>query len=513
VNPFDYQKDAHRECRIAVAQIPPGRPRTILLQAPTGSGKTVIASMIMRAAVDKGSPVLFLAHRRELVYQASDKLKAFGVDHGIIMSGEFPDTWAGTQVASDATFRARAFRGRMKWPEAKLVVIDEAHRSLSPTYQKIIDHYVERDAVVLGLTATPMRSDGRGLGHVYQAMIRTPGVPELIQMGRLVAPKHFAPAIPDLTGIKTVRGDYDEKQLQEALDRKQLVGDIVTNWMRLASDRKTIVFATGVRHSISIRDEFIKAGVRAAHIDGETSDTERDQILRDVRSGKIQVISNCMVLTEGYDEPSLTACILARPTKNYGLYVQMGGRVLRTHEGKTDALIIDHAGCFYRHGRLDDPYPWSLDQAGDNEKEVTRQMKVRAKTTITCESCGAIYQGQLICPECRSVPQRKGQHVLSKTGDLVSVDETRRPVNPREWRRYEQVKWFNMFLRYAADKGFKRGWAHHQFKAKFGAYPADDFPVVHKVELTREFVAYIRHLNIRYAKGKQSLDRVKAGNG
>lgn len=498
----DYQDQCHSDLRKGFA----GGNRTMILQAPTGAGKTVIASKLISGAAEKKSGCLFFAHRRELVYQCSDKLKEFGVEHGLIMSGEFVDTWPGVQVASVDTFRARVMtRGSMDWPDVKVVIIDEAHRSLSPTYIKIIEEYKARGAVILGLTATPIRGDGRGLGHMYEHMVSTPGIPELIALGYLVQPKHYAPSIPDLTGVKTKGGDYNEADLQEAMDQTDLVGDVVANWMRLASDRPTIVFASGVRHSIHLRDEFVRAGVKAAHIDGTTPDHERDGIIRDLRAGKIQVITNCMVLTEGFDCPSLSCCILARPTKNLGLYIQMAGRVLRTsvETAKANALIIDHSGAVYRHGKVDDPMFWSLDVEGTKDSDAKSEQRLREKTTITCEKCSAVYSGQINCPECDHTPETKGKYVKSKTGDLVAIDDAKRPPNPRQWRRYEKVKWFNQFVEYTRQKGYKRGWAHRKYQEKFKEWPPSDFPVLDHVQLEPEFNAYIRHLNMKWAYGKK----------
>ncbi len=503
----DYQTKAHMDLRDGFAI----GHRSMLLQAPTGSGKTVIAAQLIHGAEERGSPCIFFAHRRELIYQCSDKLKEFGVTHGMIMSGEFEDSWPLVQIASIDTFRARAMkRQKLKWPPAKVVIIDEAHRSLAPTYLKMIERYKDMGAVILGLTATPMRADGKGLGHVYDHMVQTPNVQELINRGYLVMPKHFAPTIPDLMGVKTTRGDYNETQLQEVMDRNELVGDTISNWMRLAGDRQTIVFASGVAHSIHLRDEFLKAGVKAAHIDGTTPDYERDKIIKQVRERKIQVICNCMVLTEGFDEPSLSCCVLARPTKNYGLYLQMAGRVLRPADNKEDAYIIDHSGAVYRHGRVNEPFMWSLDTKGVPEKETARQQRLREKTTITCVKCSAIYSGQLNCPMCNHVPERKGRFVMSRTGDLVAVEDAKNPPNVRQWSRYEQVRWFNQFLAYAKAKGYKRNWAHYKFKDKFHVWPANDFPEFEHVELSREFQSYIRYTNIKWAKGKQEQEKRRA---
>ncbi len=502
----DYQTKSHMDLRDGFL----AGYRAMLLQAPTGSGKTVIAAQLVKAAADKGSGTIFFAHRRELVYQCSDKLEKFGVPHGLIMSGEFEDDWVGVRVASIDTFRARYMRGTRAFPEAKVVIIDEAHRSLAPTYLRMIDTYKERGAVILGLTATPQRPDGKGLGHVYEHMVQTPGITELIAMGFLVPPKHFAPSKPDLSGVKTKRGDYDESSLQEFMDDATLVGDVVQNWLRLAKDRRTIVFASGVAHSIHLRDEFLKFGIHAAHIDGTTPQHDRDKIIEQVRDGRVQVICNCMVLTEGFDEPEISCIVLARPTKNYSLYVQMGGRGARTAPGKEDFYVIDHSGAVYRHGKLDEPYPWTLDSGGIAERETLKIQKLREKTTITCMKCAAVYAGQINCPMCGHVPERMGRYVNSLTGDLVAVEDAKRPANPRQWRRYERVKWFNQFLKYADQKGYKRNWAHYKYKDKFKEFPDRDFPEFDNVLLEPEFMAYIRHLNMKFSFAKKKQESRRA---
>ena len=507
-----YQQAAHINLRKSVA----AGNRKILLQAATGSGKTVIAAKLIHAAEERDRQVLFFAHRRELVYQAADKLEDFGVRHGYIMSGE--EMWSNDiRVCSVDTFRARAMRGRIGWPGAHLVVIDEAHRSLSPTYQKIIEHYYQQGAVILGLSATPIRGDGKGLGDIYEDMVCCPGIGELIARGYLVKPVHYAPSLPDLTGVRTGKaGDYDAGQLEGVMDKAELVGDVVTNWLRLSSDRPTIVFASGVKHSIHLRDEFKRAGIQAAHVDGTTPDDERDRIVKDLHEGRLQVVTNCMVFTEGFDCPPLSTVVLARPTKNYGLYLQMAGRGLRTHEGKDHCRIIDHSGAVYRHGKVDDPHEWRLEESAISEKESKKRQTVREKTTITCVKCGAVYSGQINCPMCNHVPERKGRYVVSRTGDLVAVEDATTPADPIHWERHEKVRFFNRLLVYAKHKKYKRNWAHYKFREKFKHWPDKDYPELElppEVALEdKEFMAYIRSLNIKagYRKRKQQEEAEKA---
>ena len=247
--------------------------KQVILQAATGSGKTVMASALVQRAVEKGSSVLFLAHRRELISQCSNKLNLFGIGHGIIMAGEINEAWHQVQIASVDTLRARAISSKkMRLPNADIVIIDECHRSLSKTYRTIIDSYSK--SFILGLTATPCRGDGLGLGHVYSDMVCAPSIKTLTIAGHLVPAKYFAPSIPDLTGVKLIAGDYNKKQLATRMDTPKLVGDVVSNWINIANGKTTVVFASSVQHSINLMESFQELGIKAGHIDGSTETEE-----------------------------------------------------------------------------------------------------------------------------------------------------------------------------------------------------------------------------------------------
>jgi superfamily II DNA or RNA helicase len=336
--------------------------------APTGSGKTVIASEIIRS--NPNSHVLFFVHRREIVHQTHDHLAAFGVKAGVILAEQPRDPMRGVQVASIQTLHARCIRGDEDLPPANIVFVDEAHHARAPTYQTIIEKYPE--AKIIGMTATPCRRDGRGLGNVFETMIECPQVAELIEQRYLVPTRVFAPSRPDLTGVHVKQGDYVEHELAERMDKAKLVGDIVSHWLRHAERRKTVVFATSVSHSIHIKDEFVRAGVRAEHIDGTTPKEERDAILARLSNGDLELVTNCMVLTEGWDQPDASCGVLARPTKSMGLFRQMIGRVIRPAPGKDHALILDHAGAVFQHGFVEDPVIWTLDQ--DSKAETPAQL-------------------------------------------------------------------------------------------------------------------------------------------
>ena len=480
-----------------VAAAVEGGHRRILLVAPTGSGKTVIAAAAIRDAVARGERVLFLAHRRELIGQAQNKLFAAGVDAGIILAGVAPRSGEAVQIASVQTLWARAIRTtRIEMPPAELVVVDEAHHVRARTYGRILEAYPQ--ALVLGLTATPCRGDGRGLGNAFDVLVECPPVAELIALGHLVPTRVFAPTRPDLTGVRVERGDYVESQLATVMDTGQLVGDIVEHWLRLAERRKTVVFATGVAHSVHIRDEFRRAGVLAEHIDGSTPTDEREGILKRLARGGVEVLTNCAVLTEGWDSPDASCLVLARPTKHHGLFRQMLGRVLRPAPGKSDALVLDHAGAVFQHGFVEEPVEWTL--AADERAVVPAQAARAARTMpalTTCPECGAVRMEGKPCPVCgwRPVPKPRGVDVAE--GDLGRVDHMRR-VSPQDWTSDERQSFHRQLVYIAAERGYKPGWASHKFKERFGTWPAERFPVPEPPDdATRRWV---RSRQIAYAR-------------
>lgn len=506
---YPFQEVAIEECRQAIR----AGHRSILLVAPTGAGKTVIGGDIIRSADEQERQCMFVAHRRELIRQTAAKLFEFGVAHGVIMAGERQDNWRGVQIASVDTLRARYMNKKRKHllplPKLAILMVDEAHRSLSPTYERLIRHYQQEGTIVIGLTATPIRGDGKGLGHLYDAMVLTPDMSELIELGFLVPPRYYAPTIPDLTGVKIARGDYIEGQLQEVMDQREAVGDIVSNWKRICPERKTIVFAAGVKHSIHIAEQFRRAGIAAEHVDGTTATKDRDAMLARLRSGETQVISNCMVLTEGFDCPSLSAAVLARPTKNLGLYIQMAGRVLRTDEDshKEDAIIIDHSGNLYEHGFLEDDHGWQLTEGRACTEAEERQKQLDEKKPITCSQCAHVYTGQLVCPRCGHIPTMHGTDPEHRAADLLEIRREKREAKAKKevkknWSHEQKQLWYSMFKMYAQAKGHNEGSVAHKYKAKFGVWPVNMNRNL-LAEPSPECYSFITHLNIRHGYSRK----------
>jgi len=355
-----------------------------LLVLPTGGGKTVIASEIIRSAEARGSRVCFLAHRRELIAQTSDKLHRFGVRHGTIMAGERPAPQLAVQVASIQTLVRRLDA----YPNFDLIFFDEAHHAAAGGYQKVLELYPR--ARVVGLTATPWRLDGRGLADVFDShvIVRTPK--QLRDEGYLCAVGGWEFEAVDTSRARVQGGDFKAKDLEESASSKRVIGDVVEEWLRYSPGKRTVVFAVSIATSQLLTEAFVKAGVRAEHIDGEMETAQRDAIVHRLRTGQTTVVCNCNVLTEGFDAPELEVCVLARPTLSTSLYLQMVGRVLRPAEGKTQARIHDHAGCLATHGHPYAERDWSPESSSKGERKAAEEGATRGGS------------GRMICASCKS---------------------------------------------------------------------------------------------------------------
>ena len=470
--------------------------RAPVLAMATGAGKTHISKAMIASAEAKGRSVLFLAPRRELIYQTCEKLDDAGVRYGVIMAGERPASYRGVQVACVPSLYRRISDGRITPPAADLVVLDECHMAISATTRDLLAFY--QRSVKIGLTATPVRTDGRGLGEVFDSIVLGPSVRELTDGGYLVPARYFAGRVKaDLSGVKLQAGDYSAGELGDRMDRTELVGDVVSNWLRLASDRKTIVFAVNVRHSLHLRERFAAAGVSTAHIDASTPHGERAEILCDIRHGSLQVLVNVDVATYGIDIPAVSCCVLARPTKSLVRYLQSVGRALRPYTAKSDCTVLDHGLCVDDLGFVDDDRTWTLDGATKADREAKREE--RDSDGITCPNCEAIFRRSRTCPECgHDLPARAPKAIVATDDDLTELDRAKRRQN-REWTMAEKGQFFAELKGHAARKGYAEGWASHKYRERFGVWPT---AVKHMPphEPSAETLAWITHLNIRHAK-------------
>jgi DNA repair protein RadD len=492
---YQFQQEAVAEIERHVAE---GRRRIILI-APTGSGKTVVASELIRRFVAQYRTALFLAHRREIIDQTSTKLTANGVRHGIIMSGVSPRPMESVQVASIDTLHVRGVRSNaMALPPADLVVFDEAHRSRGRTREHLIGLYP--DAILLGMTATPCRGDGRGLGNLFDVMVEAPQVAELIVGGFLVKSRVYAPVNPDLKGVRVEKGDYVISQLAGRMNTEGLVGDIVEHWHKHGENRRTIAFAVDVAHSVAIRNQFLRAGVPAEHLDGETSLPEREAILARLACGEARVVSNCMVLTEGWDCPPVGCAILARPTKQMALFRQMVGRVLRPADGKPDAVILDHSGAVFRHGLPEDHVNWTLNVDRRAATPAHEKRKIGMEPALReCPSCKAVMV-KPPCHHCGWEPKPRARDVEFEDGTLGLVLGGK--SREQRYTAEQRHAWHAMLVYIANERGYSPKWPRVNYREKFGDWPtAWD---VNPVPPTPEVSSWVRSRLIAYAKRRRA---------
>jgi len=426
--------------------------------------------------------------------QCSRKLAENELNHGVIMAEKSPNAMADIQVASIQTFASRKDRDDFIKPKADLVILDEAHRSVSGQFTELLKVYP--NAFIIGLTATPIRNDGRGLGNIYEELVECGSIKELTEQGYLVPNRIVAPTIPDLQKIRIVAGDYEKKALTKKMNTAKLVGDIVSHWIKYGENRATVVFATSIAHSKHIANIFRQNGVPSGHIDSEQNELERETQLANLNSGKIKILSNCQILTEGWDQPKISCVIIARPTKSYPMYLQMIGRTLRPYPNKKDTLIIDHSGCVYEHGFPEDAGNWTLSTKKPKTKDKIKDPQPIEKQPFTCVRCDTVYapnRDDYACPNCALIPTKKERIVLISEGRLVEMPKTKPNANDKQ-------DFYAQLLFYCRQKGYKEGWASHTFKQKYGHFPHNKktFPIA----TGKDVMSFIQHLNIRRAKSR-----------
>lgn len=367
-----------------------GGARSVLVVSPTGSGKTVAFAHLVRAAAGRGKRIGILTHRIELIDQTSRALTRVGVDHGLIIPGA-KATAHGVQIASVATLGRRLEACRDAFD---LLVVDEAHHAVTPSSSRIIA--ANPHALILGFTATPERLDGRGLGEVFDALVEGPTTAELIEQGHLSRFNVFAPAAaPDLTGVKSKMGDFDLGDLRQKMGGV-VINSAVAEYKRIAPGKRAIAFCVDIDHSKAVAAAFRAVGVAAAHLDGDTPADERRAILAALAAGDISIVTNCGLISEGFDCPAVEVAILLRPTQSLALHLQQTGRVLRPSPGKDKATILDFAGNSLRHGLPDEPRSWSLDSRPRRQREAVERRAPRR-----CHECGALHpQSARTCSGC-----------------------------------------------------------------------------------------------------------------
>lgn len=474
----EYQADGLDRARAALRELRlKAKRRRLLLVAPTGAGKTTIASHIIEGAIAKGGQILFLAHRKELIDQASERLDQHDIAHGVIKAGHhrWQPLWP-VQVASVQTLVRRLADPRHPM-RPTLVVVDEAHHARAETYAAILDAYP--DAVVIGLTATPWRTDGRGLGELFDDVVVVSTPAELVALWRtdhsqgLVPLTGYAYDSPKLETVKVRKtGDYDDEQLAKVMTQSTIVGNVLEQYAAHALGQRAVGFAVTIEHSRAMVDQFHSAGIAAEHVDGTMSKADREGPLRRLATGETSVIWNVGVLTEGWDCPAVSTCLLARPTKSVGLFIQMVGRIRRPVPGKVICRLHDHAGAVFQHGHPDADRDYSLTFDPKKHRAQLAEDDDGQGPLRRCSACCAIFDATLgACPECG--------HTNSNPRKLKQLAGVAIPLEEAEQKDAALIPWavrrsfYEERVAVAKKRGFNKphGWASWRFKEKFNEWP------------------------------------------
>ena len=341
--------------------------KSVMLQMPTGTGKTHIFCEIISRINQR---TLILVHTRELVDQIQQRLLSFGMQAGTIMGGTIQHPHLMVQIASIQTLTKRE---TTTWPtNVSLIVIDEAHHATANSYQLILHHYNQTAAKILGVTATPYRMNNTGFKGTFETLIQSLPMNYFIEQGYLSGFRHLATASPELSRIRIdkMTNDYDLTELGNLMSEETIMSDLIESYFKHGNNQQCIVFAVNRYHSEVIVNRYRAAGISANYIDSQTPKEERKKIIADFKAKKIQVLSNVQIFTEGFDCPDISVVQLARPTKSLVLYMQMVGRGLRVKSDGSQALILDNAGLWKRHGLVTKNRKWQLEGVENSVKTI-----------------------------------------------------------------------------------------------------------------------------------------------
>jgi superfamily II DNA or RNA helicase len=479
----DYQEGAISALRDALRH---GKRRPVL-QMPTGAGKTATAAAIINMAIKRGHRVIFVVPAISLVNQTVESFERDGMlDIGVMQAyHERTDNTARVQVASIQTLMRR------KIPDVGLVIVDECH-VLFKFYDNWFKQLADKKVPVVGLSATPW---ARGMGKLYDDLIIGTTTQNLIDQGYLSKFRVFAPAHPDLTDVKIVKGDYETKGLSSAMQEGTLVADIISTWLEKGEGRPTLCFGVDRAHAKKIQQEFIAAGVLTGYMDAFTKIDEREIIAKQFADGDLKIVCNVGVLTTGIDW-DVRCIIMARPTRSEILYTQIIGRGLRTAIGKDNCLILDHSDTTIRLGFVTDINHATLD-SGD--KRAASKYEKKEALPKPCPKCTYVKPFKSRdCPACGFKAEYVSQ-IETEKGELLEITADKKQ-NPLDWTASAKSTFYAELLGHALLKGYKSGWAFHAYRQRFGVGPASKPTPISPSMAT---CAWIKHLNIVKAKQRE----------
>ncbi len=459
----DYQEHDVQQLRAAFLQ----GYKAPLYVLPTGGGKTIVFCNIIENAAAKGRRVMVLVHRKELLDQCAEKLIDIGVPHGLIRAGRVM-TNEPIQVASVDTLIRRLHLAQ----QPDLIIFDEAHHCIKGNkWGRVAAHF--SNSFLLGVTATPIRTNGDGLGVNYEGyfdtIIKGPSIRQLIDAGWLSQPIIYAPPVDlDLKGVRVRIGDYITGDLEDRLDKITITGDAVQHYKNICPGAPALAFCVSIKHAAHVAQAFNVAGIPAANLDGTMSNQQRDHRIKSLGNGQLKVLTSCEIVSEGTDIPIVTAAILLRPTKSLGLFLQQAGRVLRIHEKKKNSIVLDHVNNTARHGLVDEVRSWTL--APTKSEFERRSNGENIERVRQCQQCYAVYPlYRDACPQCGALWVPKERKIEQRPGELKEItQEEALALAQQRHRRQEQTQAGDLeaLKELAKQRGYKPGWAEHIWKAR-----------------------------------------------
>ena len=373
---------------------------------------------------------MFLVHRQELCDQIRNTFTEYGVNMNLCTVNMVQTVSHNLDAVS----------------EPSLIITDENHHCIANTYKKIYSAFPK--AYCVGLTATPVRLNGGGLGEINDKLIIGPTVKQLITQNRLAPYRYYAPALADVSKLVTRGGDYAADEVELLMDKPKIYGDVIKFYNQLGNGGKAVCYCATIRHSKAMAEQFTAAGIPARHIDGSTPKAERAQIVADFRSGKIRILCNVDLISEGFDVPDCSAAILLRPTKSLTLYIQQAMRCMRYQPDKT-AVIIDHVGNVHRHGLPDADHQWTLEPKPPTKKQAQAEVKIKQ-----CPECYYTHVPAEVCPNCGHVYE-KTEREIKEQQEAKLIEITSGYTNPSQCSSIQEI------FAYVKAKGYKKGYAYY----------------------------------------------------
>lgn len=489
---YDYQEVQNSAVRASARR---GNKRIISCMS-TGSGKSAMIGDFVRSSQQKSmaNKIIIVLPRRGLVLQLSRSFTRWGINHGVIMSGKKRRVMPNVQIISIDTYMSRLKSKRMELVAADLLIIDELQLQFTKSKRNIFENY----KMIIALSATPVAPKGHSLGDFYDDIVETISMQELIDRGRLTDLKYYAAPEIDLSGLTKVGndGDWAKNQLDRVMNKKKLIGDIVTNWERIAKGKPTVVFAASQSHARHLTREFCESGYNFEYMDCKTPDEDREAIFRRIESGETLGICNVGIIGVGIDIPCLEVCVLAVPTRLISRYLQCVGRVTRLFDGKLFGIVIDHAGIIAALGFPTDEIIWSLDGEESIEDRAKRMKEEKKEPKeVICVNCHTVFKGSRKCPACGCECIPNGKPIPVHEAVLVEV-------KPKKEKYSSEFKrdFYHGLLGYARKRGMKDGWAYYNYMDRFKIAPKwEKLPKEPGIDVMN----WIKHKAIARSKGSR----------